>query len=58
MAELHQIENIVTPGMYNAARRMRVPGGWLYWVEAASGTLASAFVPDPVADLPPTAAAA
>jgi hypothetical protein len=44
---LHTIEDIVTPGPHNATRRMRVAGGWIYWIEAAGGTFVSSFVPDP-----------
>ncbi len=44
-APLHSVEFLQTTP-HVAARRMRVPGGWLYWVEGA-GTPCAAFVPDP-----------
>ncbi len=43
---LHAVEHIVTPGPGDAARRMRVPGGWFYLVEASASAV-GAFVPDP-----------
>ena len=46
-ADLHTIEPIVTPGQYRNGERLRVPGGWLYWVEVTGGTYVSSFVPDP-----------
>lgn len=47
---LHRIEPIVTPDRYElGAHRMRVPGGWLYWLDNG-GSPISSFVPDP----PPT----
>ena len=44
---LHTIEDIVTPGPHNATRRMRVEGGWIYWIEPTAGAYVSSFVPDP-----------
>jgi hypothetical protein len=46
---LHSVEPIVTPDSseYGVAR-MRVPGGWIYWLQPAGvGSVVSTFVPDP-----------
>jgi hypothetical protein len=45
---MHSVEDIVTPGPLNAAYRLRVPGGWLYWIMPVGGVAISTFVADPV----------
>lgn len=51
MPELHEIQPIVTPDRFEyGAHRMRVPGGWIYWLQPTGGALVSAFVPDADAD--------
>src|SRR5208282_2778655 len=43
---LHTVEPIVTPDRSEyGVNRMRVDGGWLYWL-SPSGAMVSAFVPD------------
>ncbi len=49
MAEiaLHTIESIVTPDKTEyGVNRMRVPGGWIYWLQPSGGAVVSSFVPD------------
>jgi hypothetical protein len=44
--KLHTIEPIVTPDKFEmGVHRMRVPGGWLYWLQGGASTVSS-FVPD------------
>ena len=44
---MHTIEPVVTPDRFElGAHRMRVPGGWLYWLQPAGGAFVSTFVPD------------
>ena len=44
---MHTIQPIVTPDTFEyGVHRMRVPGGWLYWLHAAPGFPISTFVPD------------
>jgi hypothetical protein len=44
---LHTIQGIVTPdGFELGVHRMRVPGGWLYWLAPMNGAYISSFVPD------------
>lgn len=43
---MHRIEAIVTPDRFElGVHRLRVPGGWLYWLQAAPGAPVSCFVP-------------
>lgn len=43
---LHAVEPIVTPSGHEiGAHRMRVPGGWIYWLQSGAGPVSS-FVPD------------
>ncbi len=45
-APLHSVESFVTASPHAAsAHRLRVPGGWIYWVETPAGAVSS-FVPD------------
>jgi hypothetical protein len=44
---LHTIEPIVTPDRFElGVHRMRVAGGWIYWMTPVAGALVSSFVPD------------
>lgn len=43
---LHSIQPVITEGYGRNGERMRVPGGWLYWVEVTGGAYVSTFVPD------------
>lgn len=43
---LHKIEPIVTKDRFEyGVHRMRVPGGWIYWLQPG-GQVTSCFVPD------------
>jgi hypothetical protein len=47
--ELHVIEPIVTADKYEyGLNRLSVPGGWVYWLQPAGGTVVSTFVPLPL----------
>ena len=54
---LHTIQPIVTPDKFECGvHRMRVPGGWLYWLQPG-GAMVASFVPD-LSELGPVAAIA
>lgn len=48
--QLHVVESVQVTGtkIELGTHRMRVPGGWIYWLHAGMGSI-SQFVPDPVA---------
>jgi hypothetical protein len=46
-APLHTIEPIVTPDQFEyGVHRMRVDGGWFYWLQPVGGACVSSFIPD------------
>lgn len=56
---LHTIEAIVTPDRFEyGVARIRLPGGFGYWLTPAAGAVVTFFVPDQAepADRPPESA--
>lgn len=50
---MHKIESIVTPDKNEfGVGRMRVPGGWMYWLQPMGGTYVYSFVPDVLEAMP------